>query len=63
MTRIELTTSRVIPKGRPGYVRDVLRVLERLADLEGKAGGVTIVAKDFDVSAGWLAQTHAQCDL
>ena len=42
------------PKGRPGYVRDVVRIRERLTELEGVPGGVTLVAKEFDVSPAWL---------
>ena len=42
------------PKGRPGYIRDVVRIRERLTELEGIPGGVTLVAKEFNISLGWL---------
>ena len=42
------------PRGRPAFVIDLVRIRERLAEHEGIPGGVTKVAKEFDVSPAWL---------
>ena len=42
------------PRGRPAYILDLVRIRERLIEVAGVPGGVTLVAKEFDVSPAWL---------
>ena len=42
------------PRGRPAYILDLVRIRERLVEVVGVPGGVTLVAKEFNVSPAWL---------